>query len=73
MTEIGMHVDSQLIIEGNHTLEGGEEACAKLLSLQPAAATHGRSLLERYDRHRRDAQELCGQSQRPQRALRDRL
>src|SRR5467141_542370 len=35
MTEIGMHVDSQLIIEGNHTLEGGEEACAKLLSLRP--------------------------------------
>jgi len=35
MTEIGMHVDSQLIIEGNHTLEGGGEACAKLLSLRP--------------------------------------
>jgi LacI family transcriptional regulator len=35
MTEIGMHLDSQLIIEGNHTLEGGEEACAKLLSQRP--------------------------------------
>src|SRR5437762_241081 len=32
MSEIGMTADPELIIEGNHTLEGGEEAFAKLLS-----------------------------------------
>jgi LacI family transcriptional regulator len=39
MSEIGMAEDSKLIIEGNHTLEGGEEAFEKLLigSLRPTA------------------------------------
>ena len=32
--EIGMSVDSQLIIEGDHTLEGGQEAFAKLWNLK---------------------------------------
>jgi LacI family transcriptional regulator len=32
MSEIGMVGDPELIIEGNHTLEGGEEAFAKLLN-----------------------------------------
>jgi LacI family transcriptional regulator len=35
MGEIGITIHPQLIIEGNHTLEGGEEACAKLLGLRP--------------------------------------
>src|ERR1700704_2935099 len=34
MGEIGIAIDPQLIIEGNHTLEGGEDACAKLLSVR---------------------------------------
>ena len=33
MTEIGLAVDPRFIVEGNHTLEGGEEAFAKLLKL----------------------------------------
>lgn len=33
MTEIGMRVDPELIVEGNHTLDGGEQAFAKLLAL----------------------------------------
>jgi LacI family transcriptional regulator len=33
MSEIGTDVDPQLIVEGNHTLEGGEEAFTKLLAL----------------------------------------
>jgi len=33
MNEIGMEADPKLIVEGNHTLEGGEEAFAKLLRL----------------------------------------
>src|ERR1700730_8266733 len=39
MNEIGMAGDPELIIEGNHTLEGGEEAFAKLLNgrLRPTA------------------------------------
>jgi LacI family transcriptional regulator len=39
MSEIGMAGDPELIIEGNHTLEGGEEAFAKLLNrpLRPTA------------------------------------
>jgi LacI family transcriptional regulator len=32
MSEIGMRADPEIIIEGNHTLEGGEVAFAKLLS-----------------------------------------
>ncbi len=32
MSEIGMAAAPELIVEGNHTLEGGEEAFAKLLS-----------------------------------------
>jgi len=32
MKEIGMAVDLELVVEGNHTLEGGEEAFAKLLA-----------------------------------------
>jgi len=32
MKEIGMAVDRELIIEGNHTLEGGEEAFEKMLA-----------------------------------------
>jgi LacI family transcriptional regulator len=35
MDEIGIAIDPQVIIEGDHTLEGGEVACAKLLSLRP--------------------------------------
>jgi LacI family transcriptional regulator len=35
MGEIGIAIDPQRIIEGNHSLEGGEEACAKLLNLRP--------------------------------------
>src|SRR5712692_2485950 len=31
MSEIGMAADPELIVEGNHTLEGGEEAFSKLL------------------------------------------
>jgi LacI family transcriptional regulator len=34
MSEIGMEVDPQMIVEGDHSLEGGEIACAKLLKLQ---------------------------------------
>jgi LacI family transcriptional regulator len=34
MKEIGMEADPQLIVEGDHTLEGGEEAFAKLLGLR---------------------------------------
>lgn len=34
MNEIGMEVDPQMIVEGDHSLEGGEVACAKLLSLR---------------------------------------
>jgi LacI family transcriptional regulator len=34
MKEIGMKADPQLIVEGDHTLEGGEEAFAKLLGLR---------------------------------------
>lgn len=33
MKEIGMTADPELIVEGNHTLEGGEQAFAKLLTL----------------------------------------
>jgi LacI family transcriptional regulator len=33
MKEIGMAVDRQLLIEGNHTLEGGEAALEKLMTL----------------------------------------
>ncbi len=33
MKEIGMPVDPELIVEGNHTLEGGEKAFEKLLAL----------------------------------------
>lgn len=32
MEEIGLHPDSRLIVEGVHTLEGGHQACAALLS-----------------------------------------
>jgi LacI family transcriptional regulator len=35
MDEIGIAIDPQVIIEGDHTLEGGEVACAKLLDLRP--------------------------------------
>jgi LacI family transcriptional regulator len=35
MSEIGLTVDPRFIVEGNHTLEGGEEAFAKLLKLAP--------------------------------------
>ncbi len=35
MDELGMTADPQLIVEGNHTLEGGEEAFGKLLALRP--------------------------------------
>ena len=40
MSEIGMAADPELIVEGNHTLEGGEEAFSKLLNrhLRPTAA-----------------------------------
>src|ERR1700681_4897879 len=34
MNEIGLPADPHLIVEGNHTLEGEEEAFAKLLELQ---------------------------------------
>jgi LacI family transcriptional regulator len=39
MDELGMTADPQMIVEGNHTLEGGEEAFRKLLALraQPTA------------------------------------
>ncbi len=39
MSEIGMAADPELIVEGNHTLEGGEEAFSKLLNrhLRPTA------------------------------------
>ena len=39
MSEIGMAADPELIVEGNHTLEGGEEAFEKLLGgrLRPTA------------------------------------
>jgi LacI family transcriptional regulator len=33
MKEIGMPVDRELVIEGNHTLEGGEQAFGKLLAM----------------------------------------
>ncbi|HZS98858.1 MAG TPA: LacI family DNA-binding transcriptional regulator [Terriglobales bacterium] len=33
MREIGMECDSALMVEGDHTMEGGMAACAKLLSL----------------------------------------
>src|SRR6266436_9290755 len=38
--ELGMTADPQLIVEGNHALEGGEEAFSKLLNrhLRPTAA-----------------------------------
>lgn len=32
MKEIGLHPDPRLIVEGDHTLEGGHRACAGLLS-----------------------------------------
>jgi DNA-binding LacI/PurR family transcriptional regulator len=32
MKEIGLHPDPRLIVEGDHTLEGGHQACAALLS-----------------------------------------
>ena len=32
MTEIGLRPDPRLIVEGDHTLEGGHQACAGLLS-----------------------------------------
>jgi LacI family transcriptional regulator len=35
MNEIGLAVDPRFIVEGNHTLEGGEEAFAKLLKISP--------------------------------------
>jgi LacI family transcriptional regulator len=34
MDELGMTADPQMIVEGNHTLEGGEEAFGKLLALR---------------------------------------
>src|SRR5205807_4601312 len=34
MSEIGMAADPELIVEGDHTPEGGEEAFSKLLSLR---------------------------------------
>ena len=34
MNEIGLEPEPQLIVEGNHTLEGGQEAFAKLWSLK---------------------------------------
>jgi LacI family transcriptional regulator len=39
MSEIGMLANAELIVEGNHTLEGGEEAFARLLNrgLRPTA------------------------------------
>jgi LacI family transcriptional regulator len=39
MKEIGMAVDSELVVEGNHTLEGGEKAFEKMLAIpsQPTA------------------------------------
>jgi LacI family transcriptional regulator len=39
MSEIGLSGEPELIVEGNHTLEGGEEAFAKLLNgrLRPTA------------------------------------
>jgi LacI family transcriptional regulator len=39
MKEIGMAVDSELVVEGNHTLEGGEKAFEKMLAMpsQPTA------------------------------------
>jgi LacI family transcriptional regulator len=39
MSEIGLTCDPELIVEGDHTLEGGEEAFAKLLNgrLRPTA------------------------------------
>jgi LacI family transcriptional regulator len=33
MSEIGMNADPELIVEGNHTLDGGEEAFERLLAL----------------------------------------
>lgn len=33
MKEIGMTVDPDLVVEGNHTLEGGEEAFGRMLTL----------------------------------------
>src|SRR6201998_2753794 len=33
MKEIGMTVDPELVVEGNHTLEGGEKAFEKMLAL----------------------------------------
>ena len=35
MNEIGLTVDPRFIVEGNHTLEGGEAAFAKLLKISP--------------------------------------
>jgi len=35
MNEIGMAVDPELLIEGNHTLEGGAQAFARMLTLSP--------------------------------------
>lgn len=39
MKEIGMAVESELVVEGNHTLEGGEKAFEKMLAMpsQPTA------------------------------------
>jgi len=34
MKELGMLVDAELVVEGNHSLEGGESALAKLLKLK---------------------------------------
>ena len=38
MKEIGMAVDPELVVEGNHTLEGGEKAFEKMLAM-PSRAT----------------------------------
>ncbi|HUI76000.1 MAG TPA: LacI family DNA-binding transcriptional regulator [Candidatus Acidoferrum sp.] len=34
MKELGMQVDAELVVEGNHSLEGGERALARLLKLK---------------------------------------
>jgi LacI family transcriptional regulator len=35
MNELGLKQDRQLIVEGDHTLEGGEQAFSRLLRLRP--------------------------------------
>src|SRR2546423_523314 len=54
MDEIGLACDLELIVGGNHTLEGGEEAFAKLLNgpLRPRAVlfsndTRGMGVMQR--------------------------